>query len=202
LGVNCTRDPPAFQACLDATSQALPFCNFSLGIEQRLDDLLGRLSLEEKIIIISPQSSLGNICECHTGGIDRLGISQWTWLVEANSGVAASCYSPGKCSTSFNGPEGLGASFNRTVWRQKGSVFGNEMRAYNNLGWHRATGGVMGLTGFGPNINIVRDPRFGRNSELPGEDPLLSGTFAAEMVQGMQVRDLTLFHFVRGKKMV
>ena len=44
---------------------------------------------------------------------------------------------------------------------------------------------LQGLTGFGPNINIARDPRFGRISELPGEDPYLSGTYAANMVQGV-----------------
>ena len=81
---------------------------------------------------------------------------------------------------------GLGASFNRTLWRAKGAVLGSEMRALNNLGWHRAAGdeskAFIALTGFGPNINIARDPRFGRSSELPGEDPLLSGRYAIEMV--------------------
>ena len=64
---------------------------------------------------------------------------------------------------------GLGASFNRTSWRLKGSVLGTEMRAFNNLGWHRSVTDTpflekIGLTGYGPNINIARDPRFGRNS--------------------------------------
>ena len=63
-----------------------------------------------------------------------------------------------------------------------------------NLGWRRGTGGInspdrIGLTAYGPNINNQRDPRFGRSSELPGEDPLLSGTYASEMVQGMQEED-------------
>merc|ERR1719498_1990534 len=64
------------------------------------------------------------------------------------------------------------------------------MRAFNNLGWHRhASGDKIALTGFGPNINIARDPRFGRASELPGEDPFLNGHYAAEMVRGMQEED-------------
>ena len=74
-----------------------------------------------------------------------------------------------------------------------GTVLGREMRAYNNLGWYRDAGGTItekiGLTGFGPNINIARDPRFGRTSELPGEDPVLNGLYAAAMVGGMQRRD-------------
>lgn len=87
----------------------------------------------------------------------------------------------------------LAASFNRTSWRFKGNVIGSEMRAMNNLNWYRGIGpGTLpkiGLTGFGPNINIARDPRFGRISELPGEDPYLSGSYAAEYVRGCQFND-------------
>jgi len=55
---------------------------------------------------------------------------------------------------------------------------GHEMRAFHNLAWHRGNAGdLLGLTGFGPNINIARDPRFGRSSELPGEDPFLNGHY-------------------------
>jgi hypothetical protein len=196
----CTRNPPSFQACLDEESKKLPFCNSSLSLDERVEDLLERLTLEEKISMIAPQSSLGSTCEAHTAGVSRLGIPQWTWLVETNTGVAADCLAQGKCSTTFNGPEGLGASFNRTVWKQKGYVFGNEMRAYNNLGWHRVGYGLIGLTAYGPNINIVRDPRFGRNSELPGEDPYLSGAYATEMINAMQVRCRLLFMLLNTNK--
>jgi beta-glucosidase-like glycosyl hydrolase len=66
------------------------------------------------------------------------------------------------------------------------------MRALRNVGASRFAPGnafKIGLTGFGPNINIVRDPRFGRNSELPGEDPVLSGEYAGAFVAGMQEPD-------------
>lgn len=57
----------------------------------------------------------------------------------------------------------------------------DEMRAFNNLRWYRATGdaphSLIGLNGYGPNLNIARDPRYGRISELPGEDAFLSGTY-------------------------
>jgi xylan 1,4-beta-xylosidase len=95
------------------------------------------------------------------------------WLTETNSAVNSACLAQDKCSTTFPGPMGMGASFNRSLWRAKGSVLGTEMRALNNLGWHRDAGSAakafIALTGFGPNINIARDPRFGRSSELPGE---------------------------------
>ncbi len=64
-----------------------------------------------------------------------------------------------------------------------------EMRALNNYAWYRATGdepkAKIGLTGFGPNINIARDPRFGRISELPGEDPYHIGEYAINFVKGL-----------------
>ena len=98
--------------------------------------------------------------------------------METNTNVAAKCYPGTKyaCPTTFIGPMGMGASFNRTSWYLKGGVLGSEMRAFHNLAWHRGNPeNKIGLTGFGPNINIARDPRFGRNSELPGEDPFHNG---------------------------
>jgi beta-glucosidase-like glycosyl hydrolase len=159
-------------------------------------DLRNRLSLEEKVYMTQPQEKFGNMCGTTTGEMDRLGIPQYTWLIETNTNVASSCMEDGRCATTFVGPEGMGASFNKTSWFMKGSVFGNEMRAYNNINWHRSTNSdhdppydYIGVTGFGPNINLARDPRFGRNSELPGEDPLLSGTYGSQMTQGMQEED-------------
>lgn len=60
----------------------------------------------------------------------------------------------------------MAASFNRTNWRLKGRTIGIELRAFNNANWPRAVGPneFIGVTGFGPNINIARDPRFGRTS--------------------------------------
>ena len=74
------------------------------------------------------------------------------------------------------GPLGLAASFNRTLWESKGRVMGTETRALSNAGWHRGEPtDFVTLTGLGPNINVLRDPRFGRASELAGEDPFLAG---------------------------
>jgi len=72
-------------------------------------------------------------------------------------------------------------------------VIGSEVRALNNIGWNRDAGGTttekIGLTGYGPDINNPRDPRNGRFSELPGEDPYMAGEYAAEMLLGMQEED-------------
>ena len=96
----------------------------------------------------------------------------------------------------------MGASFNRTSWQLKGAVLGTEMRALNNLAWARpyscdqlygCDADMVGLSGYGPNLNIARDPRFGRVSELPSEDPIHAGIYGREMVSGMQKRDAAGF---------
>ena len=94
----------------------------------------------------------------HTAGKASIGLPPYFWLTEANTAVAATCYTePWRCSTTFAGPMNMGASFNRTSWELKGGVLGTEMRAFNNLAWHRQNrGDLVGLTGFGPNINIAR----------------------------------------------
>ena len=178
------------------TSKKFSYCNTSLTIEERLDDLQGRMSVDDLIVTITPQYELGNLCGCHTGGNEEAELSPYFWLSESNTNVASACIEDGVCATTFIGPMGMGASFNRTSWRLKGSVLGEEIRAMNNVGWYRDYGktdpsqfGYIGLTAFGPNINIARDPRFGRNSELPGEDPFLSGEYGKAVVLGMQEQD-------------
>jgi len=184
-----------WHACLESKAKALPYCDTSLSHEQRVDDLLSRLNLEEQIKAISAQKDLGDVCGTFTAGKAEIGLPGYYWLTETNTAVTAACYTPDKCPSTYIGPLGLGASFNRTVWRLKGDVLSTEQRAFNNLNWRRAprpwANGTqpVGLNGFGPNINVLRDPRWGRGSEVPGEDPFLSGTLAVEMVKGMQTPD-------------
>eukprot|EP00937_MAST-01D_sp_MAST-1D-sp2_P007217 g7217.t1 len=191
---SCTGSvTPNYKGCESALAKAQPYCDESLSIDARLDAMFANLTLLDKIGMISPQRQFGSdTCGDHTAGADAIGLGDYFWLVETNTNVAAKCF-PGRpyaCPTTFIGPMGMGASFNRTSWRQKGGVLGTEMRAFHNIAWHRGNAeNKIGLTGFGPNINIARDPRFGRASELPGEDPYLNGHFAAEMVAGMQEED-------------
>lgn len=185
---------PNYKGCADDVSKSLPYCDTNLSIEERVEWILHNLTLDEKIAMISPNASLGSLCATHTAGKESIGLSPYMWLTETNTNVAAACYNSSsawpRCPTTFIGPLGMAASFNKTLWNQKGLVLGQEMRAFYNLGWHRHDpNDRIGLTGFGPNINIARDPRFGRTSELPGEDALLSGKYAAEMVRGMQQED-------------
>lgn len=115
-------------------------------------------------------------------------------LVEANSGVASSCYvdpvsGAASCPTVFPAALAMAASFNRTSWRLKGQIVSDEIRAFNNLRVPRIYGplGLVNLYAFGPNINLLVDCRDGRNGELASEDPTLSGLYTVEYVQGMQV---------------
>eukprot|EP00930_Biecheleria_cincta_P033581 TRINITY_DN23268_c0_g1_i1.p1 TRINITY_DN23268_c0_g1~~TRINITY_DN23268_c0_g1_i1.p1 ORF type:complete len:813 (-),score=128.88 TRINITY_DN23268_c0_g1_i1:19-2457(-) len=174
---------PMFHGCADNMSKGLPYCNLSLSHVDRVNDLLQRLTLDEKIGLLSPHSA--PYCTLDAAPVPRLGVPGWNWLTEVNTNIMFNgngpCLAANRCPTVFIGPEGLGASFNRSLWRAKGDVISTELRAYNNL---RAGG--FALSGFGPNINLVKDPRFGRNSELPGEDPYLSGSYAVEYVHGMQ----------------
>ena len=169
-------------------------CNRSLPHAVRIEKLLAQLTLDEKIGLLSPNATIAhNTCNCHTTGAPRVGLGKYMWLDETNTGASAACLGPGHCVTTFPGPLGIGASFNRTLWKLKGGVIGTEVRALNNIGWWRDAGGTVtekiGLTGYGPNLNQPRDPRNGRLSELPGEDPYMSGQYGAAMLKGMQEED-------------
>jgi beta-glucosidase-like glycosyl hydrolase len=180
--------------CLNI-SKSLPFCNPALSIEARLTDFISRLSLQEKIGLISPDTTHTGVSSCNfmDAGVLRLGVPPYMHLVETNTAVASSCIKEGVCATNWPGPTGLGASFNRSLWTFKGNVMAEEMRAFNNLDWYRGTSdaphSLIGLHGYGPNINLIRDPRWGRNSECPSEDPFLAGQYSKYYVTGAQRPD-------------
>ena len=174
-------------------SKDLPFCDSTLPMYSRISDLVERLTPEEMIGLISPDAkSSVSACNNMDVGAARFGIPAYMHLVEMNTNVASCCLKEGQCATTYAGPTGLAAAFNTTMWRMKGELISDEFRAMNNIGWHRCVGAsdvkqaLIGLTGFGPNINIMRDPRWGRNSEVPSEDPFLAGEYAHHYVRGGQ----------------
>ena len=170
---------PWGHACLDPAQRALPYCDATAALGARVADLLARLSTPEKVALTG--ANLGSVpgtssCDTVDPGVPRLGIPPKQWLVETNSMIASQCYG-GTCATAFPAALNLAASGNATLWREKGRVMSDEMRALNNLAWHRADGSAsfVGLNGFGPDINQPRDPRNGRAGELVSEDPYLTG---------------------------
>jgi beta-D-xylosidase 4 len=166
----------SFPDCQSGPLSTFPICNQSLPSYQRAADLISRMNTTEKI------SQLVNLA----AAIPRLGLPQFQWRSEALHGLA---YSPGvsfggdlPAATSFPMPINLGATFNMSLVHCMGDVISTEARAFNNEG--RA-----GLFFFTPNINIFRDPRWGRGQETPGEDPFLTSQYVYALIDGLQRGD-------------
>jgi beta-glucosidase len=140
-----------------------PFYDPKLPLEKRVDDLVSRLTLEEKVSLMGMDSA----------AIPRLGIASYRWWNEALHGLANGT------ATVFPNPTGLAAAWDVNLHHQMATVIGQEGRA------RRAAQG-SGLDFWAPNINLLRDPRWGRAQETYGEDPYLSGRLAAAFVTGMQ----------------
>lgn len=156
---------PNYHGCQTEAARRFRYCNVSLSIADRVEALLVEMTLEERVGMIAPDPSLGSSCFAHIHGVPRLELPPYGWLVEMNTGVASECLGPNQCATTFAGPTGLGAAFNRTMWAVKGTVLSTEMRAFSNANWYRAPSTVtsqfeyIGTSAFGPNLNIIRDPR-------------------------------------------
>ena len=146
-----------------------------LPIDARVEDLVSRMTLSEKI------SQLYN----EAPAIERLGVPEYNWWNEALHGVARA----GK-ATVFPQAIGLAASFNKPLMHETATAISDEARAKhhyfvdNNVVFR-----YTGLTFWSPNVNIFRDPRWGRGQETYGEDPYLTGTLAVEFIKGMQGDD-------------
>jgi len=143
--------------------------------EKQANEIIAQMTLEEKF------SQLMN----ETPGIPRLGIEPYDWWNEGLHGVGRD----GR-ATVFPQPIGLGATFNPVLIRDIGDAIATEARAKyivarRNKNYSRYTG----LTFWSPNVNIFRDPRWGRGMETWGEDPFLTGSMGSAFVQGMQGND-------------
>jgi len=144
-------------------------------LEKRADALIREMTLEEKFAQLMNE----------TPGIPRLGIEPYDWWNEALHGVGRA----GR-ATVFPEPIGLAATFNAAMMTDIGGAIADEARAKYRVA--RQTGNharYTGLTFWSPNVNIFRDPRWGRGMETWGEDPLLTGTMGAAFVRGMQGDD-------------
>ncbi|MFI5156502.1 MAG: glycoside hydrolase family 3 N-terminal domain-containing protein, partial [Chitinophagales bacterium] len=151
------------------------FLNPKEAIEARVSDLLHALTLEEKISMLGHENP----------SITRLHISQYNWWNEGLHGVARA----GE-ATVFPQAIGLAATFNDSLISQVGIVISTEARAKYNLAAEKDNHAqYLGLTFWSPNINIFRDPRWGRGSETYGEDPYLTAEIGKAFVRGMQGND-------------
>lgn len=158
---------------LSATAQLLPYCNPDLSARERARDLLSRLTLDEKARLMLDESP----------AIPRLGIKKFFWWSEALHGAA----NMGGV-TVFPEPVGMAASFNDGLLRRVFDAASDEMRAQYNR--RMLNGGedekFHSLSVWTPNVNIFRDPRWGRGQETYGEDPYLTSVMGTAVVRGLQ----------------
>ena len=157
----------------NAEQPPLPYQDTSLSIDQRVDDLLGRLTIQEKAQLMMN----------HSKAVERLGIAQTDWWSEALHGVGRN-----GISTVFPSCIGMASSFNDDLLARVFTAVSDEARAKNTA--HRragkAVGQYQGLSFWTPNINIFRDPRWGRGQETYGEDPYQNGRMGSVVVRALQ----------------
>ncbi len=153
----------------------LPYQDPTLPIERRVDDLVSRMTLQEKVLQMQHTSP----------AIPRLGIPPYDWWNEALHGVARSGN-----ATVFPQAIGMAATWDTDLIYQEARVISTEARAKYNQAQREDNHSIYyGLTFWSPNINIFRDPRWGRGQETYGEDPFLTGKIGAAFVRGLQGDD-------------
>ncbi len=159
----------------ETTTTRLPFQDPDLPVEKRVQDLLGRLTLEEK----------ASQMVYNAPAIPRLGIPEYNWWNEALHGVGRA-----GVATVFPQAIGLAASFDVALMHRVATAISDEARAkhheFARQGYRRQ---YHGLTFWSPNVNIFRDPRWGRGQETYGEDPCLTGLMGVAFVKGLQGDD-------------
>jgi beta-glucosidase len=147
----------------------------NLPVEKRIESLLSLLTLEEKASLMGYRSK----------AVPRLGIPAYNWWNEGLHGVARAGQ-----ATVFPQAIGMAATFNDDLLKQVATVISTEARAKYNLAVAKEKRLMyMGLTFWSPNVNIFRDPRWGRGQETYGEDPFLTSRMGIAYVQGMQGND-------------
>ena len=188
-------------SCRELPLSALPFCNSTLSVEQRVADLLPRLNQSEKV------SQMGMVA----AAVERLGMRQYNFGGEALHGVWANCVTDNVttpshnatgrqiCPTQFPAPVHMSQAFDREMWAMMADASSAEARGlyHSNLVRHSESGGFgapcarslegcLGLSYYTPNVNLARDPRWGRIEECPGEDPVVNAEYARAFTRGFQ----------------
>ena len=157
---------------MSLSAQTLPYQDASLSAGQRADDLLSRLTLEEKVSLMMDTSP----------AIERLGIPQFQWWNEALHGVGRNGF-----STVFPITMGMAASWDDALLHQVFTAVSDEARVKAQQA--KRSGDIkryQSLSFWTPNINIFRDPRWGRGQETYGEDPYLTAKMGLAVVRGLQ----------------
>lgn len=166
---------PAPPAALGQIAGPVPYRDPDAPLETRVRDLLARMTLAEKVSQLVYTSA----------AVPRLGIPEYNWWNEALHGVARA----GR-ATVFPQAIGLAATWDTALLHRVAATIAEEARAKHHEAARQGRRGIYeGLTFWSPNINIFRDPRWGRGMETYGEDPYLAGRLAVAFVRGMQGDD-------------
>jgi beta-glucosidase len=177
----------SFALAMPAVGQSsLPYQSPSLSPQERAADLVGRMTLEEKAL-----QSVNS-----APAIPRLGVPAYDYWSEGLHGVARSGY-----ATLFPQAIGMAATWDAPMFEKFGTVVSTEARAKFNDAVSRGVHSIyFGLTIWSPNINIFRDPRWGRGQETYGEDPFLTATLGDQFVRGLQGDDPKYFRVIATPK--
>jgi beta-glucosidase len=164
-----------------------PYLNPKIPLEQRANDLISRMTLEEKI------DQLGHIAPA----IPRLRVPAYNWWNEGLHGVARA-----GIATVFPQAIGMAATFDEPLLRDVADTISTEFRAKYSANVHPdgSTDWYRGLTVWSPNINIFRDPRWGRGQETYGEDPFLTAHLGVAFITGLQGTDPNYFKTIATPK--
>ena len=166
--------------CTQSGTRDTSWCDVLRPVAERAAAFVAALKPEEKVPLMTNEAK----------GVPRLHIPPYQWGSEGLHGPLEPCVCGPTgcvCPTSFPAPSALGSAFNDSLYWLIGHVDGLEGRAINNLRNHATQNKYGdGLDYWSPTLNLQRDPRWGRNQEVPGEDPTLTGQYAANFVRGLQ----------------
>jgi len=169
-----------------STGTDFPFLKPELPLQVRVNDLVSRLTLEEKILQMQHEAP----------AIERLGIPTYNWWNECLHGVARN-----GVATVFPQAIAMAATFNSELIFKEADVISTEARAKYYEAISKGSREIyQGLTFWSPNINIFRDPRWGRGQETYGEDPFLTAQIGKAFVKGLQGSDSTYFKVIATAK--
>ncbi|NLF39928.1 glycoside hydrolase family 3 protein [bacterium] len=157
---------------MNQTAAPLPWQNSSLPVEERIRDLIGALTLDEKIGQLTTDAP----------AIERIGLPQFKWGGECLHGLCCTGN-----ATQYPMPIGMAATFDPALIEKAAATVSDEARAkHHDPAWRNTGRASVGLAFYTPVINILRDPRWGRSQETYGEDPVLTALMGAAFVRGLQ----------------
>ncbi len=172
--------------CMAKKEYDYKFQDPQVEVEERVSDLIGQMTLPEKVSQMRYDAP----------AIERLNVPAYNWWNECLHGVARA----GE-ATVFPQAIGMGATFNKSILFEIGTVISDEARAKHHRFVNENKRGIyQGLTFWTPNINIFRDPRWGRGQETYGEDPYLTGRMGVNFIKGLQGDDPKYFKVIATAK--